>query len=605
MANWAATEARYSVQNFGVTGDGSDESVKLKQAHDQAYALGIRELYFPRGMTVFAPNAQGLGDVHFRGDGAWAPGGAPYRKQIIPENARAPFPSFVAGDLIPSVHLRRFSRALNPVVVLVGDSTGVGGDALSQNDFLTPRLRETLAEAAPGRTVTFVNESVGGSSINGADATFVTNEIAPHAPDLVIVNWGTNTPTEQRWFRIDAFVDLLLALPKVPDIVFCTNLPRGITFDQGATDYATASAQRDQAASATRNFAKFNGYGLLDFHRMGCMARDGYDPCNGRFVPGVSGVPFNYTAVATANVIGTSLPETPLGFSDITFQIDNTGGAINSGTAGFGLRYYYGGYHKDYSPTAGQYLRMVRASSALSLSIVDQGGGILIPLAGTGAPLGLDLWTFQVQVRENFMRVLVNNVVAWEQLVPFRGGPLTPFFLADSPSPLTFPITRYLIATPTLYAPSLRDVDMFGGRNLPVPDGNGVNHPASPLFQTVTGPVLAAADMSPTASGVPLLQTITAAGAIDTRAGHVQITGPASSTYAVTLAAPGATDGGRTMVIEMVATTATNAVTLALTNVVGGSAASTASFDAAGEQLVLVASGSKWVVTKELGVTLS
>lgn len=98
-------------------------------------------------------------------------------------------------------------------------------------------------------------------------------------------------------------------------------------------------------------------------------------------------------------------------------------------------------------------------------------------------------------------------------------------------------------------------------------------------------------------------QSITAAGAIDLNARHVKITGPSSSTFAVTLAAP--TRAGIVKVIEMIGTTSTNAVTLALTNVVGGTGSATASFDAAGETLVLISTSTKWVVLKEMGVTLS
>lgn len=98
-------------------------------------------------------------------------------------------------------------------------------------------------------------------------------------------------------------------------------------------------------------------------------------------------------------------------------------------------------------------------------------------------------------------------------------------------------------------------------------------------------------------------QTITAAGAIDLDATHVKITGPASSTYAVTLAAP--TTAGIVKVIEMIGTTSTNAVTLALTNVAGGSAATSASFNAANETLVVVSGAGKWNVIGESGVTLS
>lgn len=99
------------------------------------------------------------------------------------------------------------------------------------------------------------------------------------------------------------------------------------------------------------------------------------------------------------------------------------------------------------------------------------------------------------------------------------------------------------------------------------------------------------------------IQTITAAGAISLDSNHVKVTGPAEGTYAVTLAAP--SRGGQVMVIEMTATTSTNAVTLALTNVIGGTAATTATFNAAAETLVLVSNSAKWVVLKEHGVTLA
>ena len=100
-----------------------------------------------------------------------------------------------------------------------------------------------------------------------------------------------------------------------------------------------------------------------------------------------------------------------------------------------------------------------------------------------------------------------------------------------------------------------------------------------------------------------LTQSITEAGAIDLDARHVKITGPATSTYAVTLAAP--RRAGQIMVIEMIATTSTNAVTLALTNVSGGSAATTATFNAANETLTLVSANAKWIVLDEFGVTLA
>ena len=72
---------------------------------------------------------------------------------------------------------------------------------------------------------------------------------------------------------------------------------------------------------------------------------------------------------------------------------------------------------------------------------------------------------------------------------------------------------------------------------------------------------------------------------------------------AITLAAPDASMLGVVKVIEM--TVDNGDVTLALTNVQGGSAATTATFDAVGEQLVLVGGSAKWTVIGEGGVTLS
>lgn len=72
---------------------------------------------------------------------------------------------------------------------------------------------------------------------------------------------------------------------------------------------------------------------------------------------------------------------------------------------------------------------------------------------------------------------------------------------------------------------------------------------------------------------------------------------------AVTLAAPSTSFNGRTMVIEM---TADNGdVTLALTNVVGQSSGTTATFNDVGDVLVLLGLTDKWLVLKEHGITLS
>jgi hypothetical protein len=98
-----------------------------------------------------------------------------------------------------------------------------------------------------------------------------------------------------------------------------------------------------------------------------------------------------------------------------------------------------------------------------------------------------------------------------------------------------------------------------------------------------------------------MTETIASAGAVSLTVAESRLA--LSGAGAVTLAAP--TKPGFVKVITM---TADNGdVTLALTNVVGGTAATTCTFDDAGDALILVADtgASKWIVLKEKGVTMS
>lgn len=99
-------------------------------------------------------------------------------------------------------------------------------------------------------------------------------------------------------------------------------------------------------------------------------------------------------------------------------------------------------------------------------------------------------------------------------------------------------------------------------------------------------------------------QAIVAPGAItvDGTVNRVTVTNAVNG--AITLAAPAAGAIGKMLTIEFIGA-GTNNTTLALTNVQGGSAATTATFNAANETLILVAGALKWNVIKEVGVTLA
>lgn len=102
-------------------------------------------------------------------------------------------------------------------------------------------------------------------------------------------------------------------------------------------------------------------------------------------------------------------------------------------------------------------------------------------------------------------------------------------------------------------------------------------------------------------------QEVDDAGIADVDVNHIalHLLEDTQAATALTLHAP--KRAGQMLVIECVSkhASSTGSYTIQLTNVVGGTKTSTASFDAVGEILVLVSASNKWVVLKEIGVTLT
>jgi hypothetical protein len=100
-------------------------------------------------------------------------------------------------------------------------------------------------------------------------------------------------------------------------------------------------------------------------------------------------------------------------------------------------------------------------------------------------------------------------------------------------------------------------------------------------------------------------QAVTGAGALTLSKNVHTLSNSSGSTYAVTLAAPSSTQYGVMKTIEMIAGDGTNTVTLSLANCDGGTAATTCTWNAAGQKLVLVGGATKWTIFKQQGVTLT
>lgn len=126
----------------------------------------------------------------------------------------------------------------------------------------------------------------------------------------------------------------------------------------------------------------------------------------------------------------------------------------------------------------------------------------------------------------------------------------------------------------------------------------------APLFIGGTAITATAAEINNAADTSLHTQAIVAPGAITVDGSINRVTVTNAVNGAITLAAPSAAMKGRLLTIEYIGA-GTQATTLALTNVQGGSAATTASFNAADETLVLSGGETKWNVLKEVGVTLT
>jgi len=132
------------------------------------------------------------------------------------------------------------------------------------------------------------------------------------------------------------------------------------------------------------------------------------------------------------------------------------------------------------------------------------------------------------------------------------------------------------------------------GSEVQVADSTGVPSVAG-VALTATGAEINTLDVSAQA------ETLIAAGAVS---GVLTATSLALvGAGAVTLAAPAATVVGRTKIIQM--TVDNGDVTLSLANCVGGSAATTCTWSAVGQSLVLVAGLTKWNIVSEGGVALT
>jgi len=227
-------------------------------------------------------------DAQLIGDGAVT---GITRKRVIPRVS--PSDDFDDVDISAAIHLKQLNTAYNPVVVLLGDSLSTYfANSIARSDMLAECLRTALQDQLG--PIRFYDRSISGTSYTNflgnnynASISWYTNSswgwyqyVQQLAPDMVVLAWGMNDNSSIKMQAIANVVQWLTNpanLPKTPTIVFATNLvPSPST--PASLDGVAGQFTRDISAGAVRTYAKFYGYGLLDFHRKVCRVRDGFDP---------------------------------------------------------------------------------------------------------------------------------------------------------------------------------------------------------------------------------------------------------------------------------------------------------------------------------------
>lgn len=286
----------------------ADNTTGLVKAANAAKRLGSNQVYLHLDAPV--TTEVGLGDVAdttFVGreiyDITGSAANRPNRKWVTPRTRGNAY-AFMGNDVIPHIHLERVNRAARNgtiKVAIVGESVGTyrPGAGYGRMDLKADIYRSTLAKAFPGVTVNLQNFSIAGQTFDDWDKTGTTmagegitmanypwfstlgntwfSYIEAFAPDLVIIALGQNNAgTNLLVSELQDVATEIESWTTVPSILWETPL------SQSAQYSGTSSEDRinrlDAVAGLIRSFARYNGNGVIDMHRMGCLAIAGFDP---------------------------------------------------------------------------------------------------------------------------------------------------------------------------------------------------------------------------------------------------------------------------------------------------------------------------------------
>lgn len=481
-------------------GEGETDSAIVQSVINAAISDGRDEIVVDRDY-ICDDQLTNRSNVRFVGTGTLA-GDASYRVRVVPDWAPSSHEPF--QDLVPAQHLRVFSAAPAPVVVICGSSTGTwSADSIDTGNGVTPMLQRLLNKYNPDKTISFYNRCIGAqtfATLNSIPTSFPAwytdhgkawlDYIADLAPDTVYIICGSNDSTAADRPTIKSILDKLAAYAKPPDVVFFTQPSVCLDPDPAFASSGTRAGQegRDYAAGLVRSMAQYYKKGLIDANRMGGIVLDGRDimdtasmrilpappVTSGRFAPGLTAHDFsmslNFNGTAGQN--DTAFLDTNP--NPVFVKVGAVGANSDSGDIAF-IQKNSGGFLKVQLFSDGSYqtitTTVVFPTTSFTLDVIKNGNVLTLSFNGS----------------EDTLRTSFNIIAAGGEMYPRTG-----YF-----NLLTGPWTSVIlnIGQPKLYKKLLTSIEAWGlpnptaARQFPY-GGNGVNHFSSLGTREIYGRVM-------------------------------------------------------------------------------------------------------------------
>lgn len=480
--------------------EGTTDSEIIQTAIDAARLAGKTEVGIDREY-ICDTALTNRSNIRFVGAGSLS-GDASYRVRVVPEWAPAGREPF--HDLIPAQHLRTFSAAPAPTVVIVGSSTGTWApDVIDTGSSVTAMLQRLLGKYNPEKPISFYNRCIGSqtfAALNSKPSTFPAwytdtgrdwlQYISDLAPDAVYIICGSNDSTAAARTVIKSILDKLAAFTKPPDVIFFTQPSVCPDPDPAFASYGTRAGQegRDYAAGLVRSMAKYHKKGLIDANRMGGIVLDGRDildnasmrilpappVTSGRFAPGLTTIDFSMSLTFNGNAAANDAAFLTTSANPVFVKVGAGGANSDSGdiayiqktTDGFlRVQLYCDGLYQTI--TTG----VVFPTTSFTLDVIKVGNVLTLSFNGS----------------EDTLRASFNIIAAGGEMYPRTGyynlltGPWTTVILN--------------VGMPKLYKKLLTSQEAWGlpnssaSRQMPY-GGNGLNHFSSLGTREIYGRVM-------------------------------------------------------------------------------------------------------------------